>query len=229
MPLDLVIFDCDGVLVDSEAIVARAESELLEAFGVRLAPEEITQRYAGLPAPEIHRRIEQEWDVTLGDPFAVEKAGRVARVLAAELEPVAGMRAVLDTLEAAGRPKRCVASSSDPERIAASLARTGLAPYFGPDVFSTALVERGKPAPDLFLLAAATMGVAPAGCLVVEDSAFGVEAAVAAGMDAVGFTAGSHSGAWAVGRLRAAGAPVTVGSAAELGALIAERLGPPPR
>jgi len=214
----LLVFDCDGVLVDSEILVVGVEVELLGEAGFVLTPEEMVARYVGLSGSTMKDRLESDFDRTLPeglfDRIQVEAVSRFAE----QLRPVAGMAAMLAGLGDA----RCVASSSDPERIALSLKVTGLDSYFdGANVFSASMVNRGKPAPDLFLHAAASMGIEPGRCLVVEDSPHGVAAAVAAGMDVIGFTGGGHCAPDWADRLHDAGAAVVVGSAAELGERLA--------
>ena len=134
--------------------------------------------------------------------FADTLRVRVAAAFDAELAPIAGVEAALAALPY----RRCVASSSAPERLRHSLSLTGLLHWFEPHVFSATQVARGKPAPDLFLFAAASMQAAPATCVVIEDSVPGVQAAVAAGMRVIGFTGGGHCRPGHAERLRAAGA-----------------------
>jgi HAD superfamily hydrolase (TIGR01509 family) len=196
------IFDCDGVLVDSEVLATRIESELLRDVGVELTPESIAEAFIGLSDTEMHRRIEADWGVTLPDDFTVTRAARLDEVFRTELRAVPGIAGVLEALD----EPRCVASSSAPERIRTSLAVTGLEKFFGPDVFSASSVERGKPAPDLFLHAADAMQTDPARCVVIEDSTPGVAAGLAAGMRVVGFTGASHCVPTLADQLREAGA-----------------------
>lgn len=199
---DLVIFDCDGVLVDSETLAVRAFSKVLQEAGVPVTPD-MVERHLGMKQADILIAMSEETGRDV--PFDVVERLWPATRLAFEqsLQPMAGIAAFLATMPPV---KRCVASSSHPERIAVSLALTGLAEAFGASVFSSHQVARGKPAPDLFLFAAARMGCEPARCLVIEDSVFGVEGARAGGMRAVGFVGGSHIGAGHAERLAAAGA-----------------------
>ena len=216
----LVIFDCDGVLVDSESLVSEAEAKLLAGVGVHLTAEQISRMFVGLSEEAMAERIEKEWGVALGSSFTKAKTERISHLLATSLLPVSGIAQVLEGLMAS----MCVASSSSPERVRLSLHKTGLSAFFGDHVFTASMVRRGKPAPDLFLLAAGTMGFPPAGCVVVEDSVFGVEAARAARMDVVGFTGGSHCSPATAGRLYEAGARKVVASAGELGEVLASTL-----
>ena len=213
----LHIFDCDGVLVDSEVLATRIESQLLRDVGVELTPESIAEAFIGLSDTEMHRRIEADWGVTLPDDFTVRRAARLDEVFRTELRAVPGITGVLEALEG----PRCVASSSTPERIRTSLAVTSLEKFFGPDVFSASSVERGKPAPDLFLHAADAMQTDPARCVVIEDSTPGVAAGLAAGMWVVGFTGASHCVPTLTDRLLEAGAhEIARDAEALLGALV---------
>jgi HAD superfamily hydrolase (TIGR01509 family) len=213
----LHIFDCDGVLVDSEVLATRIESQLLRDVGVELTPESIAEAFIGLSDTEMHRRIEADWGVTLPDDFTVRRAARLDEVFRTELRAVPGITGVLEAL--AG--PRCVASSSTPERIRTSLAVTGLEKFFGSDVFSASSVERGKPAPDLFLSAADAMQTDPTRCVVIEDSTPGVAAGIAAGMWVVGFTGASHCVPTLTDQLLEAGAhEITRDAEALLGVLV---------
>ena len=209
----LHIFDCDGVLVDSEILVCRIESELLCDVGVGLSPEEIAATFVGLSDAEMHRRIEQEWEIRLPPDFSARKTARVEKVLEGALRPVAGVPALLRTLDT----RRCVASSSALPRIRRSLTATGLSAFFEPHLFSASMVTDGKPAPDLFEYAAASMDADAVECVVVEDSVYGITAARAAGMYVIGFTGGAHCGPVLAADLRRAGAHEITRDAAELG------------
>ena len=190
MGVELVIFDCDGVLVDSEIVAVEIEAELLAAAGFAIGVDEIIDRFVGLSYPDMVRTITEEH----GRPVPADLRERLAAATLAafseRLRAVTGMAELLGELS----QLRCVASSSDLARIELSLRVTGLDRWFDPGlVFSATMVERGKPAPDLFLHAAEEMGVEPPECLVLEDSPHGVEAARRAGMMAVGFVGGSHA------------------------------------
>ena len=214
---ELIIFDCDGVLIDSEAIACRADSACLAEIGIALPADEIMERYLGISATAMCADIEQRFRRTLPADFAETLRLRVAAAFESGLIPIAGVEAVLAAL-----PQRhCVASSSAPERLRHSLSLAGLLRCFEPHVFSATEVARGKPAPDLFLFAAASMQVAPVGCVVIEDSVPGVQAAVAAGMRAIGFTGGSHCRPGHAERLRAAGAVAVTAAMGALPALVA--------
>src|SRR5271166_226690 len=199
---ELIIFDCDGVLIDSEVIACRADSAYLAEIGIALSAEEIMDRYLGISAAAMCADIQRRQGRELPADFAETLRLRVVAAFETELVPMACVETALEALP----QRRCVASSSARERLRHSLTLTGLLHWFEPHVFSATQVERGKPAPDLFLLAAASMQVAPAECLVIEDSVPGAQAAVAAGMRAIGFTGGSHCRPGHAARLRAAGA-----------------------
>lgn len=218
----LVIFDCDGVLVDSEVLVARVEVELLGGLGVHLTADQVLAEFVGLSEADMHGQIERRWQVVLPPEFVALKRQRIAAAIESELEAVPGIEKVVDGVMV----KRCVASSSAPDRIRRSLTRVRLIELFDGNLFSATMVERGKPAPDLFLHAAATMGVEPGRCVVIEDSPLGVRAAVAAAMRVIGFVGGSHCRAEAAEGLRAAGAGDIAADAGELAELLGDYSGP---
>ena len=186
----LVIFDCDGVLVDSEPIALRLLLETLAGAGLAMDAETANARFLGRSLASMRAILAEDHGLTLSDAALEEMRGRLYAAFRAELRPVPG---VAEALAGLGRAF-CVASSSQPERIELSLRVTGLWPFFEGRMFSATQVARGKPAPDLFLYAARSMGYAPAACLVVEDSRAGIAAAQAAGMRVVAFTGGSHAG-----------------------------------
>jgi HAD superfamily hydrolase (TIGR01509 family) len=184
---DLIIFDCDGVLVDSELLACRCLAELLNKAGVAATPQEMLDRFLGRSLGSVIAHY-QTLGHELPPDFEAKLRSRVRADFAAGLRPIPDIAEVLPRLGVA----YCVASSSDTERVAHSLELTGLAGLFGSRVFTAQMVARGKPAPDLFLHAAARMEVAPRRTLVIEDSVSGVEAGKAAGMTVWGFVGGSH-------------------------------------
>ncbi|MGW2301841.1 HAD family hydrolase [Streptomyces sp. NPDC001809] len=189
MRYDLVIFDNDGVLVDSEPISNTLLAGYLTELGHPTTYEESLRDYMGSAMHRIHDLVQERSGQRLPEDFDATFHARVFAAFQAELEPVPGAGEVLKQLADAGVPY-CVASSGSHERIRVGHRKTGLDVWFADElVFSAEDVGRGKPAPDLFLHAAASMGVAPERCVVVEDSRLGVQAAVAAGMDVYGFTA----------------------------------------
>ncbi|GAA2505121.1 HAD family hydrolase [Streptomyces longisporus] len=189
MRYDLVIFDNDGVLVDSEPISNRLLAACLTELGHQTSYEDSLRDYMGSAMHRIHDLIEERTGQRLPEDFDDVFHARVFEAFERELEPVAGAVGLVEKLAADGVPY-CVASSGSHERIRVGHRKTGLDRWFDDGrVFSSQDVGRGKPAPDLFLYAAERMGVAPERCVVVEDSPLGVQAAVAAGMDVYGFTA----------------------------------------
>ncbi|MEA2718654.1 MAG: hypothetical protein QOJ39_518 [Candidatus Eremiobacteraeota bacterium] len=216
MALDLVIFDCDGVLVDSEPIVNRIESEFFATVGFRADPLEVRRRFQGLTTDQVAAAVEAE----TGRRFTADElyswGMMTALGLVESLGPVPGVRDVAEQLIASGMAV-CVASQSPLPRVRLSLRVTHLAALFGENVFTASMVARPKPAPDLFLHAAQRMGAEPPRCVVIEDSPSGVRAACAAGMAAFGYAAEGGAGPDA---LAAAGAHVFT-SMTELPALLA--------
>ncbi|WP_405907287.1 HAD family hydrolase [Streptomyces sp. NBC_00828] len=189
MRYELIIFDNDGVLVDSEPISNTLLAAYLTELGHPTSYEESLRDYMGSAMHRVHDLVEERTEQRLPADFDEVFHARVFAAFERELEPVPGAVQVLEKLAADGVPY-CVASSGSHERIRVGHRKTGLDRWFDEGrVFSSQDVGRGKPAPDLFLYAAERMGVAPEKCVVVEDSPLGVQAAVAAGMDVYGFTA----------------------------------------
>ncbi|MFF5043645.1 HAD family hydrolase [Streptomyces nigra] len=189
MRYDLVIFDNDGVLVDSEPISNRHLAAYLTELGHPTSYEDSIRDYMGSAMHRVHDLVLERTGQRLPADFDDVFHARVFAAFERELKPVAGAVDVLETLTARAVPY-CVASSGSHERIRVGHRTTGLDRWFDDArIFSSQDVGRGKPAPDLFLHAARRMGVAPERCVVVEDSPLGVRAALAAGMDVVGFTA----------------------------------------
>jgi HAD superfamily hydrolase (TIGR01509 family) len=213
---DLIIFDCDGVLIDSEVLACRTDAACLAEIGIAMSTEEILDRYLGVSASDMFADIELRHGRALPSGFPEMVRGRIATAFEADLKPMEGVEAALQTLPS----RRCVASSSAPARVRQSLSLTGLLRYFDPHVFSATQVAHSKPAPDLFLFAADAMQAAPGRCLVVEDSVAGVCAAVAAGMRVVGFTGGTHCRPGHSDRLRSAGAFAVAGDMGQLPGLV---------
>ncbi len=192
-PWELVIFDNDGVVVDSEPLASVATSQTLTALGHPMTPEECDQAFLGISLPTTRRLVEERSGRVLAAEFEDRYRARVAELIASELRPVPGIAAVLDVLDAAGLPY-CMASSSGRRQIALSLRTTGLAERFAERWWGADDVAEGKPAPDLFLLAARSMGARPEDCVVVEDSEAGVQAGRAAGMSVLGYAARTPPG-----------------------------------
>ncbi len=194
--VDLVIFDCDGVLVDSEMLACRSLAETLTRHGMPSGIEDVFERFLGRSFALVETHYQERTGGPMPEAFRDDFRGRIDEVFAADLQPMAG---IADVLQRLGRPF-CLASSSDPGRLRVTLRASGLAESFGSRVYSASQVARGKPAPDLFLFAADTMGFAPERCLVVEDTVPGVIAGKAAGMMVWGFTGGSHCVGRDIGR-----------------------------
>ncbi|MFI2214408.1 HAD family hydrolase [Streptomyces sp. NPDC020141] len=189
MRYDLVIFDNDGVLVDSEPVANTILAAYLTELGHPTSYEDSLRDYMGAAVHRVHDLVKERTGQRLPEDFDATLHARTFAAFERELVAVEGVAAVLEKLVADGVPY-CLASSGSHERIRVGHRKTGLDRYFPENVvFSAQDVGRGKPAPDLFLYAAERMGAAPERCAVVEDSVLGVRAAVAAGMDVYGFTA----------------------------------------
>jgi HAD superfamily hydrolase (TIGR01509 family) len=220
--VDLVIFDCDGVLVDSEVISCRAHAQTLTRHGYPITADQVLDRFLGVSDREARQIVEAEIERKLPDDFEAQVKQATLQFYASELRPISH---VGEAVAAIGLPK-CVASSGTPEKIRHGLTCAGLYDQFAPHIFSASQVKRGKPAPDLFLFAAERMRAAPARCLVIEDSVPGITGAVAAGMTVLGFHGGSHCRPGYGDTLRAAGATMTFDDMRQLPGLIA-RIGAP--
>jgi HAD superfamily hydrolase (TIGR01509 family) len=194
MALGLVIFDCDGVLIDSEALCDRVVAAELASEGWNVSPDECHRRFLGLAFPDIQTAAEAHLRRPLTAGWLDRVTRHVTQVMATEVQPIQGAREALLATRALGLPYRIASNSSRPE-MAAKFGRTGLADLVEGRIHSAydliARGKRGKPDPDLFLEAAAAEGVAPAACLVIEDSVAGVRAAVAAGMRCLGLSPGN--------------------------------------
>ncbi len=211
MASNLVIFDCDGVLVDSEPISNRVFRDMLDEIGVPLTLDYMYEHFVGLSMSMCMDHVAQLRGQPVPDDFLVRVQQRTEEELRANVQPMPGIHEVLDAL----RLPYCVASSGAHSKIRTSLGATGLLDRFEGRVFSAQDVARSKPAPDLFLHAAATLGYPPEGCLVIEDTPTGVRAGVAAGMRVFGFNAITPRK-----RLVDAGAHATFEAMGELPALI---------
>lgn len=186
----LVIFDCDGVLVDSEPISIEILVDHIARAGGSIAPALAYEAFLGRSMATIRGILRDEYTIVFDDSQMEAVRADTRRRLAEELKPIPGIREALEGLDV----PFCVASSSQPERIRLSLEVTGLLDLFEPNIYSASMVTNGKPAPDLFLHAAAQMGFAPDDCLVIEDSPAGIEAARRADMRVFGFAGGTHAG-----------------------------------
>ncbi|CAO4184075.1 HAD family hydrolase [Methylorubrum extorquens] len=183
-----LIFDCDGVLIDSEIVVCRLVSEELTSLGYPVSVTEVISRYAGRPEPAMIADIEQDWGRSVPAEYFPRIKARVAQAYASELRPVSGVAETLARIQA----PVCVASSSAPQKLRLGLESTGLHARFGQNIVSASYVAQGKPAPDVFIYAAGWMRAQIEHCVVIEDSIPGVEAARKAGIRTFGFVGGSH-------------------------------------
>jgi len=202
---DLVIFDCDGVLVDSEVISCRAHAETLTRHGYPITADQVLDRFLGMSDREARLTIESELGRALPADFETQMKQAALRYYAHDLRNIPHIG---ETIAAIDLPK-CVASSGTPEKIRHGLEAAGLYHLLAPNIFSATQVRNGKPAPDLFLFAASQMVTAPGRCVVIEDSVPGITGARAAGMTVLGFHGGSHCRPGYGDTLRAAGAAAT--------------------
>jgi HAD superfamily hydrolase (TIGR01509 family) len=209
---ELLILDCDGVVVDSEPITTRILAEMLNELGVSLAADDLAQRFIGQTFARTLELVAELLAAPLPQEFVSEYRDRTFAAMEAELKPVPGIESALDQITV----PYCIASNGPHGKMRKTLGITSLLSRFEGRLFSSADVPRGKPFPDLFLLAARHFAVPPAACLVVEDSASGVVAALAAGMSVYGF-----SGRPSDARLLNAGAHKVFHRMSELPSLVA--------
>ncbi|MFW5832685.1 MAG: HAD family hydrolase [Pseudomonadota bacterium] len=215
---DLVLFDCDGVLVDSEGLSARSTAGVLQDLGLDIDAPTVLRRFMGKSDRSMCEALAAETGLVFPPDMQARLDTAALELSERELEAMPGIVDLLRQL----RLPRCVASSSTPERIRRSPALTGLLDLLEPHIFSATMVERGKPAPDLFLHAARAMGAEPEACVVIEDSTAGVTAGKAAGMTVIGFVGGSHVDPATHGaRLRELGADAVVDEMAAVAARLA--------
>lgn len=202
----MVIFDCNGVLVDSEPLATTVVSNAFMRAGFALTPDLIARYFTGRRPTDMFTEVEIAAGRKLPPDFAATVANETLRKFRAELRATNHVTQALSWI----RGPKCVASSSSLDRIRTSLETTDLLRFFEPYLFSANEVTQGKPAPDLFLYAAQRMHVQPSECIVVEDSSVGVAAGAAAGMTVIGFVGGSHAGSQLGNHLRAAGAKTVI-------------------
>ncbi|WP_350333330.1 HAD family hydrolase [Coralliovum pocilloporae] len=187
----LIIFDADGVLLDSEIVAAKVETEAFRQHGFDRDPQDFVREFAGLPGSEIKSRIEEELGKNLPDDLLDQIERTIDERLAKDVKAIEGVEDMLDSLD----DPRCVCSNSPTERLEATFRKTALFDRFRPYIFSAISIEdvEPKPAPDIFLHAARELETDPGDCIVIEDSVHGVAGAIAAGMRVIGFVGGSHS------------------------------------
>jgi HAD superfamily hydrolase (TIGR01509 family) len=207
----LIIFDCDGVLVDSERLTAEVLREMLAEMAIDITTEDIFEHYVGTPFPDALKMIAKTYDLTLPDNFIEVFNQRSLMVLEKNLQPIPGIKALLEQLSL----PFALASNSRPEKVRAMLKFTELLHKFEGKIFTASQVKRPKPAPDVYLLAAKTYNVKPAACLVIEDSVVGVKAAKSAGMTVYGYAAATKPQ-----RLWDAGADKVFSQMSDLGELL---------
>ncbi len=208
----MVIFDCNGVLVDSEPIAAAVAANEFARAGVPVTPEIIAHYFFGRRPADMIAAIEAATQRRLPGGFSASLASATIRRFRTELRATAHIAHALTWL----RGPKCVASSSTMDRIRASLEITGLIRFFAPNLFSASEVPNGKPEPDLFLHVSARMHISPAECIVIEDSPAGVTAAALAGMTPIGFVGGSHAASDLSEQLLAAGAHTIIADMRQL-------------
>jgi HAD superfamily hydrolase (TIGR01509 family) len=214
----LIIFDCDGVLIDSEILSARVDSELLREIGYEIEPLELAHRFAGVTTDGIFRAIGEEIGRAVPDDLIRRAKQETDRLLAKDVQPIPGVHEMLDQLD----DPRCICSNSRGERLRVSLSPSGLWDRFRPYVFSAPEVGdgHGKPAPDVFLHAVRVFETSADDAIVIEDSTTGVTAGVAAGIRVVGFTGASHSWPGHGEALMEAGALTVINRHADLPATV---------
>lgn len=216
---DLIIFDCDGVLVDSEIIAAEVESGLLRAAGYPITPEEMGERFAGLTWRDILFAVERESSIPLSASLLDKSEKLLDERLARDVQIIPGAAEAVAKIAI----KRCICSNSGSARLATMLKKVGLYDAFAPNIFSAKDLgpDRTKPKPDIFLHGAKQMGADARRTLVIEDSVHGITGARAAGMRVVGFTGASHTYPSHADRLMDAGAETVISRMSDLAATIA--------
>ncbi|MEZ2331833.1 HAD family hydrolase [Mesorhizobium sp. RCC_202] len=216
---DLVIFDCDGVLVDSEIVAARIEAELLTSAGFEISAEELSETYAGLTFKDIMMRVEEKSQIPFQASLIDRAEQLVDRKLRTDVRIVDGAREAVAAVTA----PRAVCSNSRTERVEFMLEKVRLLPFFAGRIFSGLDIpsKKPKPAPDVFLYAAEKLGANPKNTFVIEDSVHGIAGARAAGMRVIGFTGASHSYPGHADALTEAGAETVIRRWAELNSTIA--------
>ncbi|KQZ63257.1 HAD family hydrolase [Rhizobium sp. Root149] len=216
---DLIIFDCDGVLVDSEIIAAQVESRLLTEAGYPISVEEMGERFAGMTWKNILLAIEKEVDIPLSASLLDKSEKLLDQRLERDVKVIEGVKLALSRIST----QACICSNSSSHRLDMMLTKVGLKPYFAPHIFSAKDLgpDKVKPRPDIFLHALATFKVSPSRAVVVEDSVHGIHGAVAAGCRVVGFTGASHTYPSHADRLTDAGAETVISRMSDLPATIA--------
>lgn len=215
---DLIIFDCDGVLVDSEIIASQVESRLLTDAGYPISAEEMGERFSGMTWQNILLAIEKEVSIPLSASLIDKSEKLLDARLERDVKVIEGVKFALSRLTT----QRCICSNSSSQRLDMMLTKVGLKPYFEPNIFSAKDLgpDRVKPKPDIFLHAAQQFGVSPDRAIVIEDSVHGIHGARAAGMRVIGFTGASHTYPSHADRLTDAGAETVISRMSDLPAVI---------
>jgi HAD superfamily hydrolase (TIGR01509 family) len=211
---DAVIFDCDGVLADSEGISNRVLAEMVQLLGCPLSLQEVRRRFTGLAVADVVKVLQAKLGHDLPTIWHTQLRSRRAEAFRRELRAMPGVQALLQSLAAAGVPV-AVASGAERDKVVSNLKIVGLDAFFGPQVFTASDVARSKPAPDVYLLAAKSLGVQASRCAVVEGSTTGVHAGVAAGMTVIGYAPDTPAA-----DLHAAGARAVAASMKQVGELL---------
>ncbi|KAA3503049.1 HAD family hydrolase [Rhizobium rhizogenes] len=216
---DLIIFDCDGVLVDSEIIAAQVESRLLTEAGYPISVEEMGERFAGMTWKNILLQVEKEASIPLSASLLDKSEKLLDARLERDVKVIEGVKLALSRLTT----PRCICSNSSSHRLDMMLTKVGLKPYFAPHIYSAKDLgaDRVKPKPDIFLHGAAQFGASPDRVVVIEDSVHGIHGAKAAGMRVIGFTGASHTYPSHADRLTDAGAETVISRMQDLPAVIA--------
>lgn len=216
---DLIIFDCDGVLVDSEIIAAQVESRLLTEAGYPISVEEMGERFSGMTWKNILLTIEKEVDIPLSASLLEQSEKLLDQRLERDVKVIEGVKLALSRISTPA----CICSNSSSHRLDMMLTKVGLKPYFAPNIFSAKDLgpDKVKPRPDIFLHALETFKVSPTRAIVIEDSVHGIHGAVAAGCRVIGFTGASHTYPSHADRLTDAGAETVIARMSDLPATIA--------
>lgn len=199
----ILIFDCDGVVLDSMVLHTEVEAEAFQSLGINISPSELSQRFSGVPQEEVSRILYAETGILIPPDIEILIEEHKEKIFSERLQPISGIE---DTLHQLTAYPKCIASGTGLKSLYHMLRVTGIHEFFAPHIYSSEMVSRGKPFPDLFLHAAQQLNAAPQDCLVIEDGVAGVLAAKAAGMPVIGFTGGSHCDADHSTRLKNAGA-----------------------
>ena len=213
----VLIFDCDGVLIDSPALGTQAEADCYSDVGISMTREFAMERFAGMSDADAIRILETETGLKLPTDMQDKIDARKRELFATQLTAVEGVQVALESLN---HVPSCVASSSSVAMLEYTLRLTGLYTYFNPRIYSAQMVRCGKPQPDLFLYAAKQMNAKPDHCVIIEDSVAGVQAGKAAGSYVIGFTGGSHCDHSHGSRLLDAGADLILRSMSKLPAIL---------